>query len=71
MKVHLQTDYASARRLRYPPLADLADAMYHLNEGNEEPMQAYLDKVRAVKARCPKPAPEPVTPEVTPEAEGQ
>jgi hypothetical protein len=56
MKVHHEGDYRVARQLRYPPIEDLADALYHQSRGNDEPMERYLAKCEAVKKSCPKPA---------------
>lgn len=44
-----------ARAAAYPPLEDLADAMYWQSVGEHGPMQAYLAAVAAVKTRIPKP----------------
>lgn len=46
--------YAELRRAEYPPLSDLADAMYWINQGDESKMQAYLAACDAVKAKYPK-----------------
>lgn len=46
--------YAEQRQRAYPPLTELADALYWLNQGNDAPMRAYLATVAAVKARFPK-----------------
>jgi hypothetical protein len=43
------------RRKAYPPLADLADALYWQAQGKPGPMNAYLAAVGAVKAKYPKP----------------
>jgi hypothetical protein len=55
----LQTEYNSKeyqrqRRVEYPPLADLADALYWQSQGDESKMTAYLAAVDAVKAKYPK-----------------
>lgn len=44
-----------ARVASYPPLTDLADALYWQARGNPEPMQRYLAAVDAVKHAHPKP----------------
>jgi len=43
------------RKLEYPPLSDLADAIYWQEKGNGAKMAAYLAAVEAVKAKYPKP----------------
>ena len=44
------------RRREYPPLEDFADAYFHLRVNNDQSvMEAYLQRVAAVKARFPKP----------------
>lgn len=47
--------YKNLRRDEYPPLEDLADAIYWQANGNEEPMSAYLLKCEEVKNKYPKP----------------
>ena len=46
--------YQRSRQLEYPPLAELADALYWQAQGDETKMTAYLAAVDAVKARYPK-----------------
>ena len=48
-------DYTEQRAAEYPSLGELADAIYWQNRGNPAPMQTYLAKVDAVKAKYPKP----------------
>lgn len=48
--------YADLRRTEYPPLTDLADALYWQERGDPSKMVAYLSAVEAVKAAYPKPA---------------
>ena len=55
MQLTLSRDYARARREAYPPLEQLADALYHQQHGNDVPMQQYLYACAAVKVRFPKP----------------
>jgi hypothetical protein len=43
------------RRDAYPPLQDLADALYWQAQGNDGPMQAYLARCKDVKTKFPKP----------------
>lgn len=47
--------YDKLRRREYPPLGDLADAIYWQEMGDKEPMKAYLDAVSTVKVKYPKP----------------
>ena len=42
------------RRAEYPPLADLADAIYWREKGDPKPMADYVAKVDAIKAKHPK-----------------
>lgn len=51
-----------ARVAEYPPLEDLADAMYWANQGDDTKLKAYYDKVAAVKANNPKPSTTSETP---------
>ena len=48
------TNYKLFRVEEYPPLADLADALYWQANGDESKMTAYLAAVAAVKAKYPK-----------------
>jgi len=48
------TDYQRHRQPEYPPLADLADALYWQSKGNDIKMAAYLAAVDAVKTKYPK-----------------
>jgi hypothetical protein len=47
-------EYQRLRRPEYPPLADLADALYWQAQGDESKMIAYLAAVNAVKTKYPK-----------------
>ena len=47
--------YAELRQCEYPPIQDLADALYWQSQGDDSKMAAYLDAVQAVKAAHPKP----------------
>lgn len=47
-------EYARKRQPEYPPLTDLADALYHQSKGDETKMTAYLAKCEAVKQKYPK-----------------
>jgi hypothetical protein len=46
--------YISKRQAEYPPLTDLADALYHQSKGDETKLTAYLAKCEAVKQKYPK-----------------
>ena len=46
--------YISKRASEYPPLTDLADALYHQSKGDETKLTAYLAKCEAVKQKYPK-----------------
>jgi hypothetical protein len=54
MKITHTEDVAALRRAQYPPLSDLADALYWQAQGDESKMAAYLAAVQAVKDRFPK-----------------
>ena len=46
--------YITKRAPEYPPLTDLADALYHQSKGDETKLTAYLAKCEAVKQKYPK-----------------
>ena len=46
--------YKYKRLPEYPPLTDLADALYHQSKGDETKLTAYLAKCEAVKQKYPK-----------------
>lgn len=48
------TEYQRLRAPEYPPLADLADALYHQANGDNSKMEAYLSACEAVKQKYPK-----------------
>lgn len=50
------TEYQRQRQPEYPPLQDLADALYWQNKGDNSKMQAYLAACEAVKQKYPKEA---------------
>ena len=61
--IRLQTEWDSKeyQRLRqpeYPPLSDLADALYWQAQGDNTKMTAYLAAVDAVKTKYPKGEPQ-------------
>lgn len=47
-------EYKGLRQAEYPPLTDLADALYHQSKGDETKLTAYLTKCEAVKQKYPK-----------------
>ena len=49
-------NYADQRRKAYPPLSDLADALYWQTQGDNSKMEAYMAKVEEVKNNIPKPS---------------
>ena len=49
------TQYQRDRKPEYPALADLADALYWSNQGDNTKLDEYYAKVGAVKAKHPKP----------------
>ncbi|WP_157778895.1 hypothetical protein [Massilia violaceinigra] len=55
MIIYHNEDVDQLRRAAYPPLADLADAMYWQSRGQSGKMDEYNAAVEAVKARYPKP----------------
>jgi hypothetical protein len=48
------TEYQRKRQREYPPLSELADALYHQQNGDDTKMTAYLAKCEAVKQKYPK-----------------
>lgn len=46
--------YKSLRILEYPPLTDLADAMYWASHGDNTKLEAYYGVCEAVKLKYPK-----------------
>jgi hypothetical protein len=48
------TKYQRDRKYEYPPIQDLADAIFHQANGDSAPMEAYLAAVQAVKDKFPK-----------------
>lgn len=55
-KIRHVEDVDARRKKEYPPLEELADALYHERMGNPAPMETYLTKCGQVKTRFPKPA---------------
>jgi hypothetical protein len=47
-------DYQLLRKEEYPPLADLADALYWQSKGDESKMDEYLANCEAIKLKYPK-----------------
>lgn len=50
-----RTEYQRKRALEYPPLPELADAVFWQQEGDNTKMEAYLAKVDEIKKKYPKP----------------
>lgn len=46
----------SHRIQNYPELSELADAIYHQQNGNNAPMNQYIQRCLAVKQKYPKPS---------------
>lgn len=46
--------YKELRSPEYPPLSDLADAIYWQSQGDDSKMKAYLAAVESVKLKYPK-----------------
>lgn len=46
--------YQRARKLEYPPIEDLADALYWQSQGDDSKMTKYIAAVEAVKQKYPK-----------------
>ena len=49
------TQYQRDRQPKYPDLADLADALYWSNQGDNTKLDEYYAAVSAVKTKYPKP----------------
>lgn len=49
------TAYQRQRAPEYPPLSDLADALYWASEGDDSKLTTYYAACAAVKAKYPKP----------------
>ena len=49
------TQYQRDRKPEYPSLADLADALYWSNQGDNTKLDEYYQACAAVKAKYPKP----------------
>jgi len=52
---HIATQYQRDRQPEYPSLADLADALYWSNQGDNTKLDEYYQACAAVKAKYPKP----------------
>ena len=53
-QIELSLKYQQDRKKEYPPLADLADALYWQSQGDNTKMQSYIAAVEAVKQKYPK-----------------
>lgn len=51
----IATAYQRNRQPEYPPITDLADALYWSNQGDNSKLDAYYAACAAVKAKYPKP----------------
>lgn len=51
---YLANEYKYLRSPEYPPLTDLADAMYWASKGDDTKLNAYYAKCEEVKAKYPK-----------------
>ena len=49
--IHDQEAMAATRRVKYPPLAELADALYWKELGDKSKLATYLAKCRDVKSK--------------------
>ena len=49
-----QLNIGLQRKVEYPPLAELADAMYWSSKGDNSKLTAYYEKCDAVKTKYPK-----------------
>lgn len=47
-------EYARERKIDYPDLGELADAIYWREKGDDSKMKAYIAKVDAIKQQFPK-----------------
>jgi hypothetical protein len=54
LKEYLALEYQRQRKTEYPPLADLADAIYWQAQGDDSKMTAYVAACEAVKLKYPK-----------------
>jgi hypothetical protein len=54
MKISHSSDYSKRRKAEYPRLEEFADAFVKLQNGDPAPMQAYVERCNAVKAKHPK-----------------
>ena len=52
--VPIELTYAQKRQRKYPPLADLADALYWQSQGDNTKMDEYIAAVKNVKMDYPK-----------------
>lgn len=49
-----EVTYQEQRRMAYPPLSELADALYWQSQGDNTKLEIYLANIAAVKAEFPK-----------------
>ncbi len=50
----VRTEYKRQRQPEYPPITDLADALYWQSQGDDSKLTEYYQKVAAVKNKYPK-----------------
>jgi hypothetical protein len=51
---YVSNEYQRLRKPEYPPISDLADAIYHQANGDDTKMTAYLAAVEEIKQKYPK-----------------
>jgi hypothetical protein len=54
--LNIKQDTTTIRSSEYPPLQDLADALYWQSKGDSTKMNAYIQKCDDVKVKYPKPS---------------
>ena len=57
MKINHKSDYTTRRRNEYPPVADLADALYWKEKGDVSKWHAYVAKIDVIKQQYPRNSP--------------
>lgn len=53
-QLQIANAYIRKRQIEYPPITELADALFWQSQGDNTKMTAYLAKVEAVKQKYPK-----------------
>lgn len=54
LAIYNSLEYQRLRQPEYPPITDLADAIYWQSQGDDTKMAAYISAVEAVKQKYPK-----------------